>query len=197
MSNHSLLIFALLALTGCLEGCIPIDGSSDDCFNSVKIVNGKLQPLYCREEKLFRTFRNDETAIEVPGNLFKFTNNDGSVVFDSNPTNNPPFITDYTLEFITILPDFCSPDITGASAPSPIANTNGSTTWGKVDYFDIWKGDFPTSVPPLCRPAGGETGAAYVLCSEKDGKRVLICITQVTDNPKLAEQIFRSFHWTD
>ncbi|MDD4319841.1 MAG: hypothetical protein PHW10_05990 [Candidatus Peribacteraceae bacterium] len=48
---------------------------------------------------------------------------------------------------------------------------------------------------PYCRPFDG--GAGYALCSEKDGKTVLICVTQVIDNPDLAKQIFETFRWTD
>jgi hypothetical protein len=47
---------------------------------------------------------------------------------------------------------------------------------------------------PICRPGSGN-GSAYALCSEKDGKTVLICISQVTDNPDLAKQIFETFRW--
>lgn len=47
---------------------------------------------------------------------------------------------------------------------------------------------------PLCRPTG--SGVAYSLCSEKDGKTVVICISQMTDNPQLAEDIFKTFRWT-
>jgi len=39
--------------------------------------------------------------------------------------------------------------------------------------------------------------SAYALCSEKDGKRVVVCIQQMTDNPKLAEEIFSTFRWTE
>ncbi|MDD4286870.1 MAG: hypothetical protein PHN33_00790 [Candidatus Peribacteraceae bacterium] len=105
----------------------------------------------------------------------------------------------------------CSPDITGASETKELPTPNGKTTWGKVDAFDRPNPDFPPGTQPLCRPPilkwdydeakGGvlrlSNDAAYVLCSEKDGKRVLICISQITDNPALAEQIFMTFRWTD
>lgn len=39
--------------------------------------------------------------------------------------------------------------------------------------------------------------SAYALCSEKNGKTVVICISQVTDDPDLAEQIFETFRWTE
>ncbi len=39
--------------------------------------------------------------------------------------------------------------------------------------------------------------SAYAFCSQKNGKTVLICISQMTDNPGLAEEIFRTFRWVD
>lgn len=38
--------------------------------------------------------------------------------------------------------------------------------------------------------------AAFALCSEGNGKTVLVCITQMTDNPDLAKEIFETFRWT-
>ncbi len=37
---------------------------------------------------------------------------------------------------------------------------------------------------------------AYALCSHKDGKTVVICISQMTQNEPLAKQIFDTFRWT-
>ncbi len=91
----------------------------------------------------------------------------------------------------------------------PSQNTNGITIWGRVDAYDSYQPSFPEEETPFCRPpilewdGDMETGierisnyAAYALCSEKDGKRVLICISQMTDNLQLAEGIFRTFRWT-
>ncbi len=39
--------------------------------------------------------------------------------------------------------------------------------------------------------------SAYALCSEKDGKTVVICLSQVIDDPKMAEEIFNTFRWTE
>jgi hypothetical protein len=38
--------------------------------------------------------------------------------------------------------------------------------------------------------------AVYALCSEKDGKTVVICISQMTDNREQAKEIFETFRWT-
>lgn len=39
--------------------------------------------------------------------------------------------------------------------------------------------------------------SAYALCSERGDKRVVVCVEQLTDDPQLAEEIFRSFRWTE
>jgi len=62
---------------------------------------------------------------------------------------------------------------------------------GKVDYPLDYSS---TPIVPDCRPYRPST-ASYILCSEKDGKQAVICVTQVTDNPNLAEEIFSTFRW--
>ncbi|MDD4628949.1 MAG: hypothetical protein PHE68_06230 [Candidatus Peribacteraceae bacterium] len=87
----------------------------------------------------------------------------------------------------------------------PIINekrNNDVLVWGEVDFrFSKWPDDPDMRIPEErngvpCYPVKPAT-AAYVLCSEKNSKRVLICISQVTDNPELAEQIFNTFRWTE
>lgn len=39
--------------------------------------------------------------------------------------------------------------------------------------------------------------SAYALCSERDGKTVVICLSQMTDDPKMAEEIFSTFRWME
>lgn len=87
---------------------------------------------------------------------------------------------------------------TGVLHPTLTIETNSERTfWGKVDevYSD---GD----LSPNCytRSIYGQAGpysASYVLCSEKDGKTVFICMMQVQDNLALAEQIFSTFRWIE
>jgi len=92
----------------------------------------------------------------------------------------------------------------------------GAKVWtGKVDAFDNWgyaTYEIDYAYPPPCEPPlkkyestkGGEGlgkridgTVAYALCSEKDGKRVVVCIQQIKDDPKLAEEIFSTFRWTE
>lgn len=90
----------------------------------------------------------------------------------------------------------CSPSLTGASHMTPLPKANGKTEWGKVDYWDLfYTGDFPNMQEPLCRPPVEKGAAAYALCSEKDGKTVVICISQMQDDPVLAKEIFETFRW--
>ena len=94
----------------------------------------------------------------------------------------------------------CSPTTLGVSKPKDVSAADTKTLWGKVDFWKIYGGaqgyidyDGPH---PLCHEGNSENGAAYAFCSEKDGKTVLICISQVSDNPNIANQIFDSFKWT-
>jgi|GEM_PF-4892855 len=100
----------------------------------------------------------------------------------------------------------CSPNNLGVMSYD--WKEHGLSHWGKVTYWDhpIKEGveDLPSTI---CTPPElwgekwytrtPEQYAAYALCSEKDGKRVVICIQQMTDNPALAEEIFSTFKWTE
>ena len=90
----------------------------------------------------------------------------------------------------------CTPSLTGVSQSSSLPTANGTATAGRVDFWEMYPmGDFPDMLEPICRPP--VTGAAYALCSEKDGKTVVICVSQVTDDPDLARSIFETFRWTE
>lgn len=93
----------------------------------------------------------------------------------------------------------CSPSLTGASQTENIEGTNGNSIWGKVDVWENFgEGDIPDWENVVCKKDGiPPPSEVYALCSEKDGKRVLICISQMTDNPGLAEEMFRTFRWGD
>jgi len=93
----------------------------------------------------------------------------------------------------------CSPSLTGTSQMTSLSDANGGAAWGRVDYWDRFPHEVPFDQPqPQCRPgSGSRESSAYALCSEKDGKTVVICISQVTDNPDLAKQIFETFRWTE
>lgn len=96
----------------------------------------------------------------------------------------------------------CSPSLTGASQTEPLTAANGKAGWGKVDLFDDLNfesgdGAYGPLRDVVCRNMPGSgLAAVYALCSEKDGKTVVICISQMTDNPEQAKEIFETFRWT-
>lgn len=131
---------------------------------------------------------------------------DGSYVYTTYkiPTQTKKLV-DYTIEIYPKILAPCSQPLTGVS--NTINLQDG--LWGKVDAFDAYLADFPPDTQPRCRPpilewsASEDRGiqrmsndAAYAFCAEKNGKTVLICIEQQTDNPALAEEIFKTFRWT-
>lgn len=92
--------------------------------------------------------------------------------------------------------------------PKQTLSPGAPSVWGKVDYWDTGVNEGVDTIPStLCSPPRlwseewyiREPGqfAAYALCSEKDGKRVVVCVQQMTDNPELAEEIFSTFRWTE
>lgn len=83
----------------------------------------------------------------------------------------------------------------GVMNPQTRTQDRAKVLQGRIDFFEIFGHDYERENEPYCRAYEG--GAGYALCSEKDGKMVLICISQVTDNPQLAEEIFRTFRWTE
>jgi hypothetical protein len=96
----------------------------------------------------------------------------------------------------------CFPSLTGASDTKPLVAGNGKSTWGRVNYRDGYGGEgwqYPYDPKNIvCKIEGTPPPASvYALCSEKDGKTVVICISQMTDNPQLAEEIFKTFRWTE
>ncbi len=92
----------------------------------------------------------------------------------------------------------CSPSLTGASTTTPLPNANGTAEWGRVDFFEKYAGegyvDYMGETPLCAEP--GSAKDRYALCSHKDGKTVVICISQMTQNEPLAKQIFDTFRWT-
>jgi len=63
---------------------------------------------------------------------------------------------------------------------------------GKVDFPPDYE---LTQLQPDCR-AYKPYAASYIFCSDKDDVQVAVCISQVTDDPALANSIFDTFRWT-
>lgn len=97
----------------------------------------------------------------------------------------------------------CTSSITGTSSPMEILNKNEQKImWGRMDAWDGYGQEgweYPANWEKIiCNKDGSpRPKEVYVLCAEKDEKTVVICINQMTDNPQLAEDIFKTFRWLD
>lgn len=126
----------------------------------------------------------------------KFIRSDGSIAWINYNDNTAHRASgDILVELYNLKNQICSSSLHGASETVSLFSSENSN-WGKVDFFEINGHDFEGN-PPICEPYGGETAEAYVLCSEKDGKTVVICINEMTNNPELAKEIFETFKWTE
>ncbi len=125
----------------------------------------------------------------------KFVRDDGSIAwinYDHTTARRQP--QDVIMEEY-LLTTSCSPALTGTSETTNLFSAGGKTSWGRIDFFDHGM-DFAPAPEPICRPAGGHTGEGYVLCSEKNGKAAVICVSTQIENSTLAKQIFETFKWT-
>lgn len=96
-------------------------------------------------------------------------------------------------------------EIHGGQDASPSAECMPPNIFSQKEYFsctdvaleDRQKGEVSCSVQMRQYEVERGINSAYALCSEREGKRVVVCVQQMTDNPKLAEEIFSTFHWTE
>ena len=113
----------------------------------------------------------------------------GKYFYFGYPNNNTLGIS--SIEFHPISSP-CSPSEIGVSKPLFGKNAEGKVMIsGKVDFpldYEL------KPLVPDCRPYK-PVSAVYILCTENNGRRVAICLQQITDNPGLAEQIFKTFRW--
>lgn len=126
-------------------------------------------------------------------------------VVDNDSNNNDlDHFDEYRIEFFAMQKS-CSPSLTGTSQLVPLTRANGEAMWGRVKRASPFTHPQPSCQPPLLNahengnPLDGTAkyGSAYLLCSEKNGKSVMICLTQTSDTPQLAEEIFSTFRWTE
>lgn len=105
----------------------------------------------------------------------------------------------------------CSSNLTGASDMQPKPDMGGDTQWGRFTDSDMTVGGgYPDSIcfgstyvseecashkEPFQFCDSGSRN--YALCSEKDGKTVVICLKQAKDDPKQVEEIFKTFRWIE
>ncbi len=154
-------------------------------------------------------------SLQVPKELFVWGSNNFFSTIAPPPTNEYPIYelntaNDYDVNVLNIPADSCSPLLLGTANLTDLQETNGKTVWGRVDE-DTYAGNgnyrnslckYPvrkdcTKEIFWSKGCGGLGGGAYTFCSEKDNKRVIICISQAKDNPTVAKQVFSTFRWLD
>jgi hypothetical protein len=150
--------------------------------------------------------------ISAPIKFFKrILRDDGSIAFLTyDNTDTRRISTDYSVHIYPDHPASCSPSLIGTADLEEFSGTNGKVVWGRIGVTNVYD-DYDDAVcaPPIAYPSTSEEKdaawkgefrterAAYALCSEKDGKTVVICISQMRDDPALAKEIFETFRWND
>lgn len=127
--------------------------------------------------------------------------------FGTYPILTQPLADDYDIG-ITQVSNPCTSTIMGTNTIQNYARETGGNTvlgivTGKGYPYEMHTFDDSLCMPPYHPNDEGnyennhvyDGVGAYVLCSEKGEKTVLICISQMTDNPQLAEEIFSTFKW--
>ena len=161
-------------------------------------------------------FAESEILIPADLNIFSTRNENHRIADNDSNDNDLERANEYRIEGFTLIGSSCSP-----SSPSPpsfyagpreataLESANGDASWWRFTDTEMTS----ANVEPdqLCKPPA-PTGKCvnrkpfeycddgrrvYALCSEKDGKTVVICISQMKDDPELAKQIFETFKWTE
>lgn len=184
-----IIIFALL-VTACQIPGKEVNTSSED-MNKIRYQNEVLD-----YEILFPSIITDS------GSWLDSVTNDSGPFFGSKVDRSIDSLINQRDINIRIYNNIanCPPMLIGISLPAlEEQRGDGYRMWGDVDQKD--DGSYPApncrvkSVYPEKNPQ--EHMTAHAFCSQKNGKTVLICISQITDNPGLAEEIFRTFRWVD
>lgn len=115
----------------------------------------------------------------------------GSIVLGTKSSSAANDVAgDYYIAIYYDLPIQC--DNIGVTNPEVSSEQGIPVIRGKVDFPSDYE---LTELQPDCRVYKPYT-ASYILCSEKDNVQVAICISQVTDDPALANSILDTFQWT-
>lgn len=117
------------------------------------------------------------------------------------PEKKPVFMSEMSIE----RPESsCSSDHIGALEVKEIQAMGDTTLWAKMPLlsaYDRFQNTFCHPAPPDCTDTELFTGtcetdyAMYAFCSEQGEKIVAICLSQITDDPEMAEEIFKTFRW--
>lgn len=168
----------------------------------------------CNGEKCWKTYSHSfpKFTLDLPSQLSKWT----TISFGMDSKESYPYFstaaedTENISATIFVSQSECNLSthgISGCAKEGELVDSYvESDTCRHLDNGVIWgRPDFPTPAhrhdPNYLEvrknlKCGGLTGA-FALCAEKEGKAVVVCLSQKTDNPALAEQIFSTFRWTD
>ena len=188
MKKIVLLAFLIVTQVGCFSSDIPpanteekCDAENRYCINFDKYMNG-------------RDWTKDWT--NHSGMKTEFTVSNGESSENSKYARIDIMIS-----------NSCSPLLTGSSTMSALPSERGKILWGQIDgrtgkvhgtYPDaLCKRPSPTNCPrELWETADcDDLTSGYALCAEHDGKTVVVCISQMTDDRAMAEKIFSTFRW--
>lgn len=181
------LIFTSALLVSCSVGDIPTSLQTAKYVLHSEIINN--EPLIHESNSVSKTEKYDNKWLSFVDDINNFI-----IAYPADyPKEKPIFMSNLSIQHSS---SNCSPQLTGASITQSISK---DSSWGKVDFFEQYAGESGTidyeGMRPFC--AGpSESPHRYALCSQKNGKTVVICIEQMTDNPDLAEEIFSTFRWT-
>ncbi|MEQ1849140.1 MAG: hypothetical protein ABL890_00955 [Candidatus Peribacteraceae bacterium] len=210
MRVFTIIIGVIVTLSGCLTHPIPdsLESVEANCFNSYIIQENQLKPTYCKEKKDKRLLETNDFEILVPGNVFRVNNSETEIALSKYMNDDTSLDREFSIDIASHPKSGCSAWDLAITSPNEVSKQNTHFLWGKVTFWDheLPGGDYelPSTdcAPPKLwskewkeRKSG--QFAAYALCSEKDGKRVVVCIQQMTDNPEQAEEIFSTFRWTE
>ena len=145
---------------------------------------------------------SDFYQVEIPENMSlidRSSNIASGYYFATYGKGSLPENHDWSIRIDSNIESDCTTSNLGISSPQVEQKTEDEyLMWGEVDLFkhiglgDIVEYDLLEECRSLSTP---DKGGAYVLCAKEGDKQVIICISQATDNPDLAKQIFSTFRW--
>jgi hypothetical protein len=115
---------------------------------------------------------------------------------------NPPFgMSELSLKIHHFNDVHCDSKLIGIADKNSIQHTNEKMIWGKMDFYkgwnlEGWEPPYDKNILVCDYYLGKPQSILYGFCDEKNNKTVIMCLTQLKDNPSLAEDIFKSFRWT-
>lgn len=152
-------------------------------------------------------FQNSKFLIPKESSIFATGDQNRKIIDNDFNDNDLDLPEEYRIQIISTAPP-CIPLTLGVFSTQSLILPDGTTAmWGWVErrsmhdpnpdalchYPQTKECSGPEWKERPCEDAAG----AYGFCAEKNGKRVVICIEQMTKDETMAKQIFESFRWTE